>query len=288
MTGAADTGGAALFEYWDQFTDRYDFPDFAGAPRLYVIATTPRSGSHFLGHALWESGRFGAPLEYLHRKNFQRWQERSGAERPRDVFDWLARRRTSASGWFGLKLMWRQYETWEEDGRLPFLPPVERVIHLYRRDLLGQAISFRIAQQTGVWAAGMAGNGREAGFDAGAIVSAAETLRRQNRAWHRTLTGPAWSDVPRLSLAYEDLAADPQAALARVASFLAPESPPELRPSARTAAQTGARNADWRARVIAGLDRRQQWLTRPHDWSLDRRPPPRWRQRLPLGRATAF
>lgn len=288
MNGAPPADAADRFAYPDQFTDRYDFPPFDGTPRLYLIATTPRSGSHFLGHALWESGRFGAPLEYFHRKNFQHWQQRSGAERPDEVFGWLAGRRTSPSGWFGLKLMWRQFQTWAQDARLPMLPPVERVIYLYRRDLLSQAISFRIAQQTGVWAAGMAGNGRTPSFDAAAVIEAARTLRRQNRAWHRTLTGAAWAGVPRMSLAYEDLAAEPEATLARVARFLAPEDPPVLRPSARTAPQSGARNADWRARVTAGLNAEQSWLTRPHDWSLDRRPPPGWRQRLPLGRATAF
>lgn len=283
MSGGAQASGEQLFDYWDQFTPHYDFPPFEGQPRLYVIATTPRSGSHFLGHALWESGRFGAPLEYLHRKNFQRWQERSGAESAAAVFDWLARRRTSPPGWFGLKLMWRQFETWQQDGRLPFLPPVTAVIHLYRRDLLGQAISFRIAQHTGVWAAGMAGNGRQARFDRAAIMQAAEALRRQNRDWHGTLNGPAWAGVPRLSLAYEDLAADPQTMLAAVARFLEPDAPPHLKPTGRTARQAGGLNADWRRRVTEGLERNAAWVTRAHDWQLDRRPPPRWRRRLALG-----
>jgi LPS sulfotransferase NodH len=282
MSGSAQASDG-LFDYWDQFTPRYDFPDFVGTPRLYVIATTPRSGSHFLGHALWESGAFGAPLEYLHRKNFQRWQERSGADSPEAVFGWLARRRTSPSGWFGLKLMWRQFETWAEDGRLPFLQPVARVIHLYRRDLLGQAISFRIAQQTGVWAAGMPGNGREAAFDRAAILQAAEALRRQNRDWHRMLNSPAWAGVPRFSLAYEDLAGDPGAMLGRIARFLEPDDPPPLAPTARTARQSDGLNADWRRRVTAGLERNAAWVTRAHDWQLDRPAPSRWRRRLALG-----
>ena len=119
-------------------------------------------------------------------------------------------------------------------------------------------------------------------------MTALKVLRLAVSPCQVDLQGAAWAGVPRLSLAYEDLAADPGQVLGRVARFLAPEDPPALRPSDRTAAQSGARNAEWRACVIAALGGRQPWLGRPHDWSLERSPPPRWRQKLPLGRAAAF
>jgi LPS sulfotransferase NodH len=50
---------------WNQFGAAYDFPDFSGAFRNYLIASTPRCGSHYLGHLLRATGRLGSPLEFF-------------------------------------------------------------------------------------------------------------------------------------------------------------------------------------------------------------------------------
>jgi len=71
-------GRPAPHPYPEQFSPAMDRPPFYGRPRWYLIASTPRCGSHFLGHALIESGHFGVPLEYLHRGNLDHWRQSDG------------------------------------------------------------------------------------------------------------------------------------------------------------------------------------------------------------------
>jgi hypothetical protein len=95
--------------YPEQFSPRLDFPPYDGTPRLYLMATMPRCGSHFLGHTLHSTGQFGFPLEYLNRMNLDIWRARLKAVDDLSALESLLRIRTSPSGWFGLKAHWNQF-----------------------------------------------------------------------------------------------------------------------------------------------------------------------------------
>jgi LPS sulfotransferase NodH len=94
---------------WDQFGAAYDLAPYDGWPATYLIASTPRSGSHYLGHLLFETGLFGSPLEYLHPAHLATWQDRLGTRDVASTLRALFRRRTSASGWFGIKAHWSHF-----------------------------------------------------------------------------------------------------------------------------------------------------------------------------------
>ena len=50
--------------------------DTGGVPaRTLIIASTPRSGSHMLGHSMIETGVMGRPFEYVAPRNLARWKE---------------------------------------------------------------------------------------------------------------------------------------------------------------------------------------------------------------------
>jgi LPS sulfotransferase NodH len=247
----------APLPYEAQFGAEMDQPPFDGQPRCWLMATTPRCGSHFLGHALWQTGSFGVPLEYLNRRNLPRWHARFRVATVTGVFHALRRCRTSPTGWFGIKAHWSQYAPFAEHRLFGVLGGVQRVVHLVRRDRLAQAISLTLAQQTGQWISGARATGT-AVFDHDAIARNAAAITAQNRAWRACLDG--WTGSPVLRLAYEDMAADPAGSFARVAAFLDPAAAVQPQAAARTARQATGLAQDWAARFRAGLRDGEAWI----------------------------
>jgi len=136
---------------WDQFGQDYDHPPFEGTPRLYLIASTPRSGSHFLGHQLLQTGALGSPLEYFHKPHLERWAAEFGTTDFPSTMARLYARRTSPSGWFGAKAHWTQFIPIAQRPNLLSFLGIQTYIEIVRRDRIAQAISFVIAQQTKAW-----------------------------------------------------------------------------------------------------------------------------------------
>ncbi|MEZ4321272.1 MAG: Stf0 family sulfotransferase [Myxococcota bacterium] len=154
----------------------HDLPSCTGA-RTYVIASSPRTGSTLLARMLWETGRVGAPKEYLNPMQIRDWEVRLGGPLSRRTHGLLrgpavnlachgrwtdtrlrdhlqrVRQRRSSGGWFGLKVHWHHFERFfVASGRDPdaFLgDPVW--IRIARHDRLAQAVSWVRAWQTGAW-----------------------------------------------------------------------------------------------------------------------------------------
>ena len=235
--------------YADQFLTKHDFPHREAMPSLrYVIASTPRCGSHRLGHALAETGCLGFPLEYLNPINLPTWQERLGTSGWRDTLEALWTVRTSPNGCFGLKLHYRQLAALP-----PSLSPDEllqgaRVIRLHRRDLLAQAISLVRARQTGAWISAQA-PARPAEYDGRAIERALADLARSNAGWDLAL---GRAGVVPLALTFEEVVGDVAGAVQTIADFLGvPLSPSEARSTPQPSRQTSAESPEWRERFLA-------------------------------------
>lgn len=239
--------------YVDQFSTEYDFPPYDAEPTCtYVIASTPRSGSHMLGHALGSTGALGFPLEYLNRANLPSWQRRLGAETPRQTLDAIKRIRTSPNGCFGLKLHYDQLVS-----IAPHIEPGDlldraRVVRLRRRDLLAQAVSLAVARQTGSWISAQVPT-REPVYDGDAIEKALGDIAWSDAQWDVAL---ARMGVQPLDLAFEEVVADVDAAVKRVAAFLGiPDAALRPRPTPRPAQQSGNVNEVWqRTFILEGRD----------------------------------
>lgn len=249
--------------YPEQFDAAMDLAPFEGLPRIYLIATTPRCGSHFLGHALAGTGKLGVPLEYLNPANLPFWSARFGIDDPHTILARLITHRTSPSGRFGLKAHWSQFEPHADRALFAPFGGVERAVFLYRRDLLGQAISYLRAAQTGQFISGAARRGADE-YDYGAIVARALRIRRQNAAWANYLRNRF--DRPVLTVVYEDLVGDPAAGLAAVANFIDPGEAAAPAASPRTQRQSDAASADWRARAARDLRPGDRWLLEQQAW----------------------
>ena len=62
--------------YHAQFSDSLDLPAVSGPERSVLIASTPRCGSHMIGHAMAGTGLLGVPFEYCNPANHAAWMRR--------------------------------------------------------------------------------------------------------------------------------------------------------------------------------------------------------------------
>jgi LPS sulfotransferase NodH len=258
-----DLRAAPRSPYPEQFSEAMDLPPIAGPPRLYLIATTPRCGSHYLGHAITECRSFGVPLEYLKKQNQAEWHRRFGTTGDLALFRQLLHHRSGPAGWFGLKAHWFQFAPYEGRPLLPSLGGLDRALWVWRRDLLAQAISYVLAEQTGQWISGAPPTGA-ASYDYATIVEKAERVREGNAAWQAFFSDRF--DGPLLPIAYEDLIAAPERILEDVANFLDPTTAARPVPSHRTRKQSGTASATWRQRFLADLRDEDRWILDAQSW----------------------
>jgi LPS sulfotransferase NodH len=227
---------------WDQFGPDYDFPEFTGQPQSYLIATTPRCGSHHLGHLLCGTGMLGSPLEYFSKGRLRDWQEKLEATSRWDLFEKLFRRRTSPSGWFGVKAHWPQFEQIANDPTLFPLFNFTRFIHIERRDRIAQAISWVIAQQSSAWIS-FHETTQEPTYDFAAIQNAVAVIDAQTETWKQFF---ASQDIKPLTVVYEDLVASPERAVDAVLMHCGlTRDPTQARKTHQPTRQASSRNTAW-------------------------------------------
>jgi LPS sulfotransferase NodH len=211
--------------------------------RGYAICTEPRSGSEYLCEILKSTRLLGNPLEQFMSAERCRRFEREPAWLGQEILG----RGATANGIYGLKVMSRQFDNslasrWPE--RLPGL----RFVHLERRDLLGQAISWVRARQTGQYFSITAAQG-EARYDAAAIARAIGEIAEGQARWRRYF---ARNGIDALWLVHEEVAADPQAAAESIARLLGLDEQPRVDPERiRLRAQRDGLSEEWRERFVA-------------------------------------
>lgn len=201
---------------WDQYGSEFDFPGCRGATKTYVIASSGRSGSHFLANLLWQTGRLGCPFEYLHPSHLERWKAKLAQNEIIGVLNALKNRRSSPNGWFGLKAHWPQFQPVAMDAELLRTLDVSAYIRLSRRNEVAQAISMDIAQQTGAWISFHKAQ-RSPQYDHDGIAKALEALQLEHVAWAEFFDQ---HEIAPLIIYYEDLVGDPLGTVAAVCNHL--------------------------------------------------------------------
>lgn len=209
------------------YEGKFDFP---GRPPeiTYMLATVPRTGSSWLSHILWRTGCLGAPLEYL---NFDKAGPYFFAHDAPSEQNWLwrsvLRRRTSPNGVFGIKCFPMQLEALHQSNPLLLseiwstLLPADRpgrIIYLARRDRTAHAISYARATISGIWRKEQEGSARaEPDYSAAALATAEQWIEAQSAGWEDMFGNLR---IEPLRLWYEDVAADPDDAVRKVADYL--------------------------------------------------------------------
>lgn len=234
----------------------YDFPPYEGRPsQVFLVATTPRSGSSLLAFLCRQTGALGFPLEYFTEINARiirrRLSLRDGDLRA--YAEALARIRSSSNGVFGFKLHHDELGSFRSVGGwgLPMMANV-KVILLERQDKLSQAISLVMASQTNRWIdlPGYHMQGAPSpSYDRLAIAGAMRALEHQHLEWKTLLSN---EKVETLPLSYESILENCPEAFRRICGFL---SIPAVIPSLSTVelqSQNSQVNRDWKTRYLDG------------------------------------
>lgn len=205
---------------WSEFHRDYDLPPYVGPRRTYLIATTQRTGSHFLAHLLGARGVVGVPFEYLNRHRASLELQSRGEEINEQAHVTLLRemreRRTGSAGWFGVKA---HCHTWLATLKNPELADQiqpEAFIHLRREDRIAQAASLALAEQTGWWVDESQTRAFSPIYSPAHIRKALETLEAEDEAWQAYFS----QGRDRLVLTYEEVIANPEAAVSAVCTHL--------------------------------------------------------------------
>lgn len=250
----------------------FDFPTYEGGPVCkYVLASTPRCGSNFLQRALWRTGVAGAPEEYLTRPYLDDFvtrfpRELSSSATSGNLERYLRvlwRLRTSANGVFGLKLH-GSHLAWafQDDGDL--LPGLRdsRWIWMRRRNTIAQAVSYLLADQTGVWIVDgewlpLSPPTGTPSYDEREITKRLVQIESEERLWQDLFDGP--SQPPPLVVEYEELVSNYESTISGVLAFLDVPTTGDVH-AAGVRKQATDLNRDWevRYRKSMGLKRAMQ------------------------------
>lgn len=224
----------------------FDQERFTDPPKIYLIASQPRSGSHYLASLLRGTEQAGVPLEYFHKAHWKLWVKRCRRDNPLSAFRILCQLRTTPNGVFGVKTHWRQFQ-FACTLRLENEFKAAKFIQISRDDLLGQAISFVIASQTGAWVHDHQPLS-EPEYSFPAIQRAIGTIISERGHWDRffALTG-----INPLRITYERLTQERDATMELVCQHLGIDwsaiDPVHLR------VQRKDRSREWRERFLATL-----------------------------------
>ncbi|MET7474841.1 Stf0 family sulfotransferase [Streptomyces sp. NPDC005648] len=212
----------------------FDFPPFTGLPPVrYVLASTPRCGSNMLARALWHTGLAGFAEDYFADAFVLDYFERWGfdSDDPQELAEGYVRRlmacRTSPNGVFGLRIHAGHLGRLEAD---PYdILQAPRYIWIQRGDRLRQAVSYAMAEQTGVWILDGTYLPEPEGSARVAPRYGYDDIRRHLRLLDRDTA--AWEDyfdrhgvVPHV-VVYEDLVARYEEGLRGCLDFLGVDAP---------------------------------------------------------------
>jgi len=230
--------------------------------KCYLVAATYRSGSTLLCETLAGAGLAGAPKEFFHPLNMTPLAEQNYVAFIRQTIEETA----TPNGVFGAKLLWhhvayicehvRSFPEFQMPGQssrdiLSALFNGPYYIRVFRRDKLGQAISYVKARQTGVFHHYRDTPNtplRDPVFDAAAIESALRKCQLDDLAWQ------AYFDCFRIQpfvVEYETFLERREETIREILNFLGIDTGGPLHlPEAPLKRTADGINQEWRQRFL--------------------------------------
>lgn len=215
----------------------------------YLICTHPRSGSNYLCELLSSTGKMGQPAEYFHEANLQ--NAGLSARNPTDLakrFDWMMHNKASDNGVVGAKLFIFDLPQLASAGLLAKFAGF-RFVFLQRRDKLSQAISIRKALKTGRLTSDHTTPDTPVDYDYADIRLRILRAIQAEKGWQAFFSA---NGINPMHCLYEDLAAEPQVIIDRIAASIGLPSGAAIDPKKlRLKVQRDATSNVWRDRFLA-------------------------------------
>ena len=213
------------------------------------IVFTNRSGSTYLGELLASTGYFNAAEEALNADTVLAVCKSRGIATFARYFAAIAAER-SRNGHFFVKAAVGQLAVLAWHGILGRILPRARFIVVERMDKLGQAISWHIAAQTGLFTSYHAPRDRPPpAYSREALTNIMVALAE---AQARTDMFMGLNGIMPLQLTYELLTVHREFAVRQVCDYLGADAPPYNPALIRVQRQATALNDAWRARFLSG------------------------------------
>ncbi len=215
----------------------------------YAICTAPRSGSNFLCQLLASTGKLGAPLEYFNGSSRRVLDDPFYPDDPRKQIEKIRTSGATPNRIYGLKLFMYQNELVSSEIAWADILPDLHFISLRRNDVIGQAISWSRAEQTGQYRASQFAKAVPV-YSAEHIATQMQRIRHENTGWDAYFEA---NNIHPLRLIYEEVEADPQSAIDRVATFIGVDTPclVDLK-KVSVVRQSDSISAAWRERFLSG------------------------------------
>ncbi|MAC46476.1 MAG: hypothetical protein CMI12_06450, partial [Oceanospirillum sp.] len=170
----------------------WDFDNASTLHTIFMIMSTPRSGSTFFCEKLIEAG-YCVAHEYFHQKDYlpilaERWDCISDhALIKKSYIEMLIKTRTAPSGILGINLHGQHIKYFKEFEYL--FPKVNfKYIFISRADKFSQAVSYAIASKTQKWSSNFIGTEIE-NYDYNLILEKLYFIIKQEKAILRYLKG---------------------------------------------------------------------------------------------------
>jgi LPS sulfotransferase NodH len=241
-------------------------------PAALIICATPRSGTTLLCDLLAETGVTGVPNSFYRAESVDNFAAKlgvsDGPDFERRYLDAIVAEGRGATDLFSMRVMWPSVATIREalgtvfpdvasdTARIAAAFGTPLYLFVERKDKVAQAISRSKAEQSGLWHRAADGSVREQGgeyrapeYDRAALdVSIAETTAHEAewRTWFARET------IAPMEMTYEELAADPAAAIRRLMLALGRDAAVADRVSPRTSKLADATSRDWAERYARG------------------------------------
>jgi trehalose 2-sulfotransferase len=194
------------------------------ADRGYMICTTPRSGSNYLCQLLASTGQLGNPIEYFNTRSRRKHTDPKYPKDRRGQLDIVRSMGATPNGIYAVKVMPLQYSRATKEVDIFRELPNLQLVRLRRRDLLGQAISVARVQQTGQFRASNQVSGKPV-YDAQDIRNCLHAVRARESMWDQLMFE---FGMQPLTLEYEDVMRDPQAAVDQVSALVGLAASPPI------------------------------------------------------------
>ncbi|WP_213999938.1 Stf0 family sulfotransferase [Arsukibacterium sp.] len=242
--------------YEDQFLEEHDFPTVDKASKTLIIASTARCGSHMLGHALYKTDSFGFPLEYANPANLRRWKERFGIKDVDKLMLQIKRHRTSENGLFSIKIHYNHIKQFGSFTNLMNIFPDAHYVLLSRHDVLEQAVSLAIANQTGVWISGQKPVNENPVYNAIQINHCLRQTILNNASWRYIL---AASGVNYIEMDFSQIKHHLVSSISTIARFVETEVK-HFPTEQATEKQSNNLNKEWTRRFLEDFDLSEELL----------------------------
>lgn len=244
--------------YEDQFSESHDFPKVEVPSKILIIASTARSGSHMLGHALYKTNKFGFPLEYVNPGNLAEWKRRLNIDDLHEVMAELQRRRTSPNGVFSIKIHYDQIKQFGGFANLVKRFPNAYYVVLSRNDVLKQSVSLSIASQTGVWISGQKPMNVNPQYSFSNIDRCLRKTILDNASWRYTL---AASGCNYIEMDFDHVRHNLVQSIKDIASFIEIElNESEIPNDHVTKKQSNDINSEWAEKFISEFNMSNELL----------------------------